>query len=850
MSHPPASSTAFPVREEPLTLLDAVPVLISYVDREGRYRFVNRAYTDWFGRPEVTIVGQMYTDVFPEDAAAEIAPHVTRALAGETVTWDRWVKSPRGELRFLQATYVPQWDDKNQVQGIVATIIDITERRRAEEKSERRTKTLRLLYEAAAGVLGSHEPQRLLDSLFDRLSEHLGLELYFHYRLVPGERCLRLAAFRGVDPAFADSIQSLEFGQAVCGHVAETGEPVIVDNVDQTNTAMTGLIRRMGVTAYACFPLQADGKLLGTLSFGTRRAPTFGAEDLDLIRAVCDQLAVAIDRQETTEALRESEGRLRFLDDLGAATRDLTEPGEVMATLTRLLGEHLHASRCAYADVNRDANRFVIRHDYTRGYPSNVGTYDLELFGSRAASDQRAGRTLVIRDVDRELAEEDGAVMFNAIGIKAIICCPLIKGGRLAAMMAVSQDTPRDWTAGEISLVKDVVDRSWAFIERARADREQRLARDAAEAASRAKDQFLAVLSHELRTPLTPVVMTMSALENDAELPARLRDDVSMIRRNIALESKLIDDLLDLSRVTSGKLRLNIHPTDLHDLARHVVESCRSDAQEKNLRLTLDLAATHSWVRGDPARLQQVLWNLLRNAIKFTPAGRGITVRTSDAAGGEQVRLQVIDEGVGIAPKVLPKIFDAFEQGDPQVGRSFGGLGLGLAIAKMVAELHGGRLWAESPGPGQGATFTLELHTGTPDRRPRAGENGMPAASAAGVRILLVEDHPDTARTMRRLLSASGFNVTTAGSVADGLRLATQEQFDLLVSDIGLPDGTGYDLMEQIRATRRLPGIALSGYGMEDDIRRSLDAGFAMHLTKPVDIQLLEQAISTLHSLS
>jgi CheY-like chemotaxis protein len=382
--------------------------------------------------------------------------------------------------------------------------------------------------------------------------------------------------------------------------------------------------------------------------------------------------------------------------------------------------------------------------------------------------------------------------------------------------------------------------------------RELQAAKEEAEAASRAKDQFLAVLSHELRTPLTPVVMTVSAMENDPELPPRFREEVAMIRRNIGLESKLIDDLLDLSRVTSGKLRLNIQPTDLHDLARHVVESCRSDAAEKNLRLELDLAAPRSWVRGDPARLQQILWNLLRNAIKFTPAGRRIAVRTADA--GPAVRLQVADEGVGIAPDMLPKVFDAFEQGDPQVGRSFGGLGLGLAISRMVAELHGGHLSADSPGPGQGATFTLELHTVNPAPRQHGNANGSPACPARGARILLVEDHPDTARTMRRLLSASGFNVTAAATVEDGFRLATHEPFDLLVSDIGLPDGTGYELMRKIRAARLpaarpLPAIALSGYGMEDDIRRSLDAGFVMHLTKPVDIQLLEQALTTLHNL-
>jgi two-component system CheB/CheR fusion protein len=369
-------------------------------------------------------------------------------------------------------------------------------------------------------------------------------------------------------------------------------------------------------------------------------------------------------------------------------------------------------------------------------------------------------------------------------------------------------------------------------------------AKEAAEAANRAKDRFLAVLSHELRTPLSPVVMSVAAMEMDPELPLRLREDVAMIRRNIELETKLIDDLLDLSRITSGKLRLQVQPTRVHDLLRHVVANCKGDAcGEKRLHLRCELDAGSDVVDGDPARLQQVFWNVVRNAIKFTPEGGDVTVRTASDNG--RLRVQVCDTGAGIPSQALPRIFDAFEQGEVTTARQYGGLGLGLAIARGVVEMHGGSIRAESAGPGQGATFTIDLPAAAvvagPDgaRTPEGnGDHG-----ARGTRVLLVEDHADTARMLARLLQSSGYAVQTAGSVAAALELAAAQPFDVVVSDIGLPDATGYDLMRQIRQRHGLKGIALTGYGMEDDLRHSREAGFVEHVVKPVNVSQLETII-------
>ena len=369
------------------------------------------------------------------------------------------------------------------------------------------------------------------------------------------------------------------------------------------------------------------------------------------------------------------------------------------------------------------------------------------------------------------------------------------------------------------------------------------MARDVAEGASRAKDRFLAVLSHELRTPLTPVVLTIAAMEHDPDLPLKLRDDLAMIRRNVELEAKLIDDLLDLSRVSSGKLRLQMEPTSAHGVLRHVIESSARDTSERRLSVSLDLRASHDQVSADPTRLQQVFWNVLRNAIKFTPEGGHITFHSENDGKG-MLCLVVRDTGAGIPPDVLPKIFDAFEQGDVKTTRHFGGLGLGLAICKAVVEMHGGTIRAESEGTGKGAAFTIELPTiEVQDGRIERFETSDNADVVGRSRLLLVEDHPDTVRALSRLLDRSGFQVRTANSVASALQLAASEPFDIVLSDIGLPDGTGYELMEQIRDRYGIKGIALSGYGMEEDIRRSREAGFIEHVVKPVDLVYLQSVM-------
>lgn len=371
-------------------------------------------------------------------------------------------------------------------------------------------------------------------------------------------------------------------------------------------------------------------------------------------------------------------------------------------------------------------------------------------------------------------------------------------------------------------------------------------AKEAAEAANRAKDQFLAVLSHELRTPLTPILSTVQLWKAQGSIPPHLRDGIEVIHRNVQLEARLIDDLLDLTRIVRGKLQLNREPLDVHTLLMHVVEICRSDLDCKCLKLQVQFEASASMMTGDPARLQQVFWNLLKNAIKFTPNQGQVTIRTSDGPG-DQIVIDVVDTGVGISRDALPRIFEAFEQGPHS--RQFGGLGLGLAIAKALVERHGGQLHASSDGADRGAKFSVTLPV---EESVGLQNSADPLGSAAvdgrsGMQILLVEDHADTANMMRKLLKLLGHHVQIASSVREAVEALQAQRFDLLISDIGLPDGSGTDVIACPEAGD-IPGIAITGFGMDLDIRRSHDAGFRAHLTKPIDFKKLEVLIHALTS--
>jgi len=364
--------------------------------------------------------------------------------------------------------------------------------------------------------------------------------------------------------------------------------------------------------------------------------------------------------------------------------------------------------------------------------------------------------------------------------------------------------------------------------------------KDAVEAANRTKDNFLAMLSHELRTPLTPVMAALDTLEADGSRSSGSKNSLAMIRRNVELESQLIDDLLDLTRIAKDKLQLRFGPLDSHEVINNVVEICRPEAQARNLTLQLNLRAGGHHVLGDAAKYQQIVWNLLKNAIKFTAENGEITISSSNPEP-QLLAIAVHDTGIGIEPEVMNRIFDPFEQGERAFQRRYGGLGLGLAISKSLAQAHGGTLIARSEGHDRGSTFILTMKT--VPAPPRIVKLTSPVPESRPLRILLVDDHQDTCVALERLLVRRGHLVAAAHNVRSAMETAARNSFDLLISDIALPDGTGTELMTYLHAISRIPGIAISGFGMNGDIEKSIDAGFAEHLVKPVKMENLEAAI-------
>jgi len=416
---------------------------------------------------------------------------------------------------------------------------------------------------------------------------------------------------------------------------------------------------------------------------------------------------------------------------------------------------------------------------------------------------------------------------------------------------------------GVVLVFRDVSERRRTEAERhaAAADRErllesERTARAEAERANRLKDDFVAMVSHELRTPLNAILgWTRLLLENIAD-PDKLRHGLEVVERNTVLQAQLISDLLDMSRIVSGKLRLEVETVDLASVVEDAVHTVLPAAQAKGVEIRRDLAAALGTALGDPARLQQAVGNLLSNAIKFTHEGGTVTVTLNQSAPYAEIK--VTDDGIGIQPDALPFVFERFRQGEAPTTRRHGGLGLGLAIVKQIVELHGGSVRAESAGEGTGASFVLTLPltaVRTPDRGPTLEDrSALEPTSLERVKVLVVEDEPDTRELIERLLREQQADVLTAGSAGEALEVLGEAHPDILVSDIGLPDVDGYELMQRIRRLDPgdgggIPAVALTAFARSEDRTRALRAGYQAHLAKPVEPAELVAAIARFANL-
>ncbi|MEG4107415.1 ATP-binding protein [Microcoleus sp. S13_C5] len=454
------------------------------------------------------------------------------------------------------------------------------------------------------------------------------------------------------------------------------------------------------------------------------------------------------------------------------------------------------------------------------------------------------------QDEDRQRAEAALAAASAGNVGQLQGCCPTAKGNLKCWDVIV---TPIRDVSGMVvqllSISRDITKQKQAESEREQLLKREQVAREEAERANRIKDEFLAVLSHELRSPLNPILGWTQLLQSGKLDAVRQREALATIERNAKLQTQLIEDLLDISRIMQGKMSLTITFVSLTFVISAAVETVRLAAEAKNIQLVLDFAPEVALVSGDAARLQQVVWNLLTNAVKFTPNNGQVTVELRQLDQLAQIR--VIDTGKGINPQFLPHVFEYFRQEDGSTTRKFGGLGLGLAIARQIVEMHGGRVWAQSLGEEQGATFIVQLPTmkQTPSLVSESIPTQTDAGLLSGIQILLVDDEPDTREFQAFLLEQNGAHVRAVASGKEALQALEQSIPDVLVSDIGMAEMDGYMLLQQIRSRPpnqggTIPAIALTAYATEIDRQQALQVGFQTHITKPVEPSVLVRAIS------
>ena len=540
----------------------------------------------------------------------------------------------------------------------------------------------------------------------------------------------------------------------------------------------------------------------------------------------------------------------RLLVRLDDQVRSLGDAEEITYTAARLLGAHLDVNRCAYATVHADEDTFDLCGNYTIGTHSIVGRYRFRQFGAECMRLMRAGEPYIVSDTrtDPRIDAED-RIAYEQTAIRAVICVPVLKSGRFVAAMAVHTLAPRVWTGAEVELLQRVASRCWESLERARVQRERASLLEAAEAANRAKDEFLAMLGHELRNPLSPILTALQLM--------KLRGDDSSLRERVVIErqvthlTRLVDDLLDVSRIARGKVELKTAIVELSEIVARAIEVASPLLEQRTQTLAIDAPRAGLPVDGDPERLTQVVSNLLTNASKYTAPGGHIAVSASPEQGEAVIRVR--DNGVGIAADVLPRVFDLFVQGEQAIDRAEGGLGLGLTIVRSLTERHGGSVAAHSEGLGKGSEFVVRLPLAPVQAAPPAvGESPSSldgSAAATGARILIVDDNADAAEMLAHALGLNGHHTWVAHDGPEALRQAALARPSAAFLDIGLPVMDGYELASRLRAIPGLENIrlvAVTGYGQDSDRQRSAAAGFHHHLVKPVNLDEVHAVIDGL----
>jgi PAS domain S-box-containing protein len=530
----------------------------------------------------------------------------------------------------------------------------------------------------------------------------------------------------------------------------------------------------------------------------------------------------------------------------------LAEDAEtLLGEMAQVIGERLGLARCAFDEIDLAGGVARVHCDYyAPGLAPGPREWAVESFSAVNLDEMKAGRTIVVSDAG---TDERTAPLYESNyrphGYEAYVSIPLMREGRWIASLWVNKETPHPWSPQEVALLETVAERTWLAVERLRSEAALRASEQALKEADRRKDEFLAMLAHELRNPLAPIRNAAQVLKLLGPADARQQWAREIIERQTQHLTRLVDDLLDVSRITRGKVKLAREPLDLAAVVQRAVEASRPLIDARRHQLTVALPPEPVRLEGDLTRLVQVVGNLLNNAAKYTDEGGHIRLEAAREDG--QVVLRVRDNGMGLPADLLPHVFDLFSQADRSLDRSQGGLGVGLTLVRRLVELHGGRVEARSGGPGQGSEFIVRL----PAEASGAASGGGAAAGQSprpapgGLKVLIVEDNVDSAKMMSFMLELGGHQVRTAYDGAEALEAARAFGPHAVLCDIGLPGMNGYEVAARLRQQpdfQRTPLIALTGYGEEEARRRSKEAGFDYHLVKPVEPDALGALLGSL----
>ena len=805
----------------------------------------NAAFATLLDSRHPEALGQPLAEVLP-DMWPGVKPLIERALGGHP-TYGEDVPCPvyrdgRPAAGWFTLAYSPLRDEHGAVRGVLCVTSETTQRVQLERRNALQLQvvdTLRRL----------HHPSDIIETACALIGKYLQLDNACYV-----EADEESGSFEVVH----DWRRNAQAGQSMAGRLARlddfgvsalsmlrTGAPLAVHDTERDGRLPERGPRyaAAGVRAMLALPRVRRNELKAAL-VGYSHTPREWDEEAQRVAAdIAERSWEALDRVRAEQALRDAVARQTTLLDmnefrleLSDVLRRLDDPARIFLETGAMLGRFLQVSRVLYGDYDADKGLVTFHSNYTDGIVAELsGTFPISLFGTGNFAALAHG-TWVSSDLQRDPRTNGAEIWPNyaALQVRSGVVVPINRNGGLTACLFINDNLPRVWSADIVRLIEDVAERSWSAVERVRAEEALRLA-------DRRKDEFLAMLAHELRNPLAPISAAAQLLNMGTPDTARIERTSAIIARQVTHMTGLIDDLLDVSRVTRGLVVLARDEIDLRRVIADAVEQVRPliEARHHQLALVVPPDGDAALVQGDYKRLVQVLANMLNNAAKYTPENGRLAVRLDLTR--DQVLLSVSDSGIGISAELLPTVFDLFSQAERTPDRAQGGLGLGLALVKSLVELHGGMVTVASAGRNQGSEFTLRL----PRLRLHDGETVAappPAAAAhdAGVRLnlMLVDDNVDAALTLGLLLESDGHAVTVVHDPRDALVRAARQPYDGFLLDIGLPGMSGYELAGRLR---KLPGareallVAITGYGRQSDQGGADGAGFDHYFVKPVD---------------